>query len=127
MDSLEVNNKGQFEVKFGNDLIKVKASKEFENLCFMTSFGYKVGAVKELIRIASLYNYYDAMGNDVKAGNILTTNRADHVEDMLKIAKGLMELDDFKTAYNKVRKQYEQVRIERGKQNLLNMLDNRGI
>ena len=125
MDNLEVNNKGQFEVKFGNDLIKVKANNKFKELCTFCSSGYKAGAVKELIRIASLYKYYNAIGNDVKAGNILTTNRADHVEDMLKIAKGLMELDDFKTAYNKVRKQHEQVRIERGKQNLLNMLDTR--
>lgn len=124
METLQTNKNGQFTVKFGNDELVIKATSEFRTTCAMATAGYRPGALKELLRVASLYNYYDAIGNDTKAGAILVNNRADHVESMEQIANGLLKLEDYKKHYNKVRKQHDKIRVQRGKEKFANMLSN---
>ena len=127
MEYLKTDKDGRFKVKFGNEELLIKSTPEFEAICMMASAGYKPGALEQLLRVASLYNYYDATNNDIKAGEILINNRPQDVESMQDIAKGLLELEDYKKHYLKTYKMHDKLRVRKGKEKFKTMIDNAGL
>ena len=108
-------------VKFGDKELKLKPSKELEDMLYEFTDEY----TKALLDISSKYNYYDARGWDSKAGSILTTHcGTKHLDRIEKVSELLLQIPEYKKEYDKVRKDSEPERIERGKQNFANMLSN---
>ena len=113
-------------IPFGDNKIKVTPTKELKTILDeIQKQNGRPEYIPELLKLSSKYNYYDATGNDSKAGAILVNLAGtEHHDRVLKVAKELMNCPEYKKVYNEVRKDYDMVRVERGKQKFATMLDN---
>lgn len=113
-------------ILFGNKTIQVQPSTEFTNL--LNDIQDRNGHaeyIPQLLKVSSAYNYYDAIGNDSKAGAILVNHAGtEHHDRILAVAKELLKHPEYNEVYNSTKKEYDYIRIQRGKEVFGVMLEN---
>ena len=112
-------------VKYGKEHVTIMPSEKLLDIVEEYTVKQNIYFACKLVDVASMYNYYDACGSDIKAGNILVTNCNFH-DDIIRVAKELLNIAEYEKLYNKTLADSQQMRIARGKAKFEVMLENNG-
>lgn len=113
----------EFTLKWNGQTIELQATEKLLDVITNLTVKYNIWIACKMLQVASNYNYYDATANDIGAGRILVNN-CEMSDDIVMLSKELLKLKEYKKLYKQVKQEHDMVRVKRGQEKFLTMLQN---